>query len=437
MKKAIYGTLILAFLVAQFGITAQSRTTEFHKLKVKITSDKAMNIKLPYGYFLSGIVKDAVGAPVKNAWVRAANPDIGFPWGDATDATGMFSYPVQKGSYSVIAAPPLSASIDPAAFSRLLPKTVEDISVANDTDMGEIKLQNGYIMRGKVNPPSGTIGLLTGVLMAFPSNGPNSTIFAAQFGSGSDTMKYAMAVPAGSYKLILIPLMVFNNTHQTIPMTFKTDKVTISKDTVKNIKAPKGYKIWGTVKDAGNTALSGVLAVFQKRNPYVKGMIITEFYVMNGIYSGYLPAGSFTLVFVPYPPVNTGYKGKATKTSFNLTMPASDKQLNLVAQNGVVISGQFKDARNNIISSADIGIIKTSAAASEKPGDWFWLITSTDSKGQYRLPVPRDTYDIHAMPLSQTTALAPMEIFRLNNGDASQNCPQKRPLFIRFPCRLF
>jgi len=414
MKKAIYGSLILAFLVAQFGIAAQSRTTEFHKLKVKITSDKVMNIKLPDGYFLSGIVKDALGAPLKGAYVRAANPDIGFGWGGETDATGQFSFPVQKGSYSVYITPPGSTSINPATFSRLLPLTVENIAVANDTNMGEIKLQNGYIMSGKVKPPSGTIRLFTGMLMAFPSSGPNSTIFAAQFGSGSETMKYAMAVPAGGYKLILIPFMVYSSTVQTIPMTFKTDKVTISKDTVKNIKAPKGYKIWGTVKDSGKTALSGVLAVFQKRNPYVKGMIITEFYVMNGIYSGYLPGGSFTLVFVPYPPVNTGYKGKATKTSFDLVMPASDKQLNLVAQNGVVISGQFTDARNNIISSADIGIIKTGAAASEKPGDWFWLITSTDSKGQYRLPVPRDTYDIHAMPLSQTTALAPMEILRQN-----------------------
>ena len=414
MKKAIYDWLILMLLVPQFGIAAQSRTTEFHKLKEKITVDKVMNIPLPDGYFLSGIVKDASGVPVKNAWVRAANSDMGFGWGTATDAAGLFSYPVQKGSYSVIVTPPLSASIDPAAFSRLVPTTVEGVSVVNDTNLGEIKLQNGYILSGKIKPPAGTIGLFAGTLMAFPSSGPNSTIFAAQFGSGSDTMKYAMAVPAGSYKLILIPIMVFNSTHQTIPMTFKTDKVTISKDTVKNIKGPKGFKIWGTVKDTGNTALSGVLAVFQKMNPFVKGMIITEFIVMNGSYSGYLPAGNFTLVFLPYPPVNTGYKGKATKTSFNLTMPSSDKRLNLVAQNGVMFSGKVMDARNQIVKSADVGVIKTGASTSTKPADWLWYITSTDSKGQYRLPLPRDTYDIHAMPLSQTTALAPMEIFRQN-----------------------
>ncbi|MCJ7587205.1 MAG: carboxypeptidase-like regulatory domain-containing protein, partial [Candidatus Aminicenantes bacterium] len=101
-------------------------------------------------------------------------------------------------------------------------------------------------------------------------------------------------------------------------------------------------------------------------------------------------------------------------TSFNLTMPSSDKQLNLVAQNGVMFSGKVMDARNQIVKSADVGVIKTWASASTKPADWLWYITSTDSKGQYRLPLPRDTYDIHAMPLSQTTALAPMEIFRRN-----------------------
>ena len=413
MKKAIYGSLILAFLVAQFGIAAQSRTTEFHKLKVKITSDKVMNIKLPDGSFLSGIVKDALGAPLKGAYVEAANPDIGFGWGGETDATGQFSFPVQKDSYSVYITPPGSTSINLATFSRLLPYTVENITVANDTNMGEIKLQNGYIMSGKVYPPSGTIGMFTGTLMAFPSSNAYSTVFAAQFGSGLDSMKYAMAVPAGGYKLILIPLMVYSSTFQTIPMTFKTDKVTISKDTVKNIKAPKGYKIWGTVKDSGKTALNGLLAVFQKSNPYVKGMFIMQFAVMKGSYSGYLPKGSFTLVFVPYA-MNAGYKGKATKTSFDLVMPAADKVFDLVAQNGVVLSGKVTDARKKIVKSGAIGIIKTGAAASKKPGDWLWLLTSTDTKGQYRLPVPQDTYNIYALPTGQETAFTPTEILRQN-----------------------
>lgn len=412
MKKTVYGFFILALLVPPFGIAAQSRTTEFHKLKQKITVDQVMNIKLPDGYFLSGIVKNASGLPVKNAYVRAVNPDVGFGLGDTTDATGLFSYPVQKGSYSVIVDPPLSSSINPASFSRLLPKTVEGVSVSNDMDMGEINLQNGYILSGKVKPPAGTIGLFAGMLMAFPSNGPNTTFFAAQFGSGSDTMKYAMAVPAGSYKLLLIPLMVFSSAHQTIPMTFKTDKVTISQDALKTIKGPKGFKIWGTVKDTGNIALSGVLSVFQKINPYIKGMIIAEVTVMNGSYSGYLPAGNYTLVFLPYPPLNTGYKGKATKTSFSLTMPSSDKQLNLAAQNGVIFSGKVMDARNQIVKSADVGVIKSGGSASTKPADWIWYITSTDSKGQYRLPLPKDTYDVYAIPLSQTAAFAPMEIFR-------------------------
>jgi hypothetical protein len=414
MKKVIYGSLVLGFLVAQFGIAAQSRTTEFHKLKEKITSDKVMNITLPDGYFLSGIVKDALGVPLKNAYVDAANPDSGFGWGGATDATGMFSFPVQTGSYSVYATPPGSTSINPATFSRLLPLTVENISVANDMNMGEIKLQNGYIMSGKVNPPSGAIGMFTGTLVAFPSSGTYTTAFAAQFGSGLDSMKYAMAIPAGSYKLILIPIMVYSSTFQTIPMTFKTDKVTISKDTVKNITAPKGYKIWGTVKDSGKTGLNGALFVFQKSNPFVKNMSISAFTVIKGAYAGYLPKGNFTLVFVPYLSMNAGYKGKATKTSFDLVMRASDKMLNLVAQNGVVLSGKVTDARKKIVKSGGISMAKTGADASKKPGDWIWLIAVTNSKGQYRLPVPPDTYDIYAMPSSETTALRPTETLRQN-----------------------
>ncbi len=415
MKKAIYGALILTFLIAQLGIAAQSRTTEFHKLKVKIISDKALNITLPDGYFLSGIVKDALGVPLKNAFAQVPNPNIGDVWETTTDATGKFSLPLQAGSYSVHITPPLSTSIDPTTFSRLVPSTVKDVSIVNDTNMGEIKLKNGYLMSGKVYPPSGTIRMFTGTLMAFPSGNANSTIFAAQFGSGLDSTKYAMAVPAGSYKLILMPLLGYSSTMQPIPMTFKTDGVTISKDTVENIKAPKGYKIWGTVKDSGNIGLSGVLGVFQKSNPYVKGMFIMQFIVMNGTYSGYLLKGSFTLVFLPYlSGMNPGYKGKATKTSFDLVMPASDKMFNLVAQNGVVLSGKVTDARKKIVKSGTIGFSKIGAAASNKPGDWVWLITISDAKGHYRLPVPPDTYDLYALPPAQASGLTSTEILCQN-----------------------
>jgi hypothetical protein len=112
--------------------------------------------------------------------------------------------------------------------------------------------------------------------------------------------------------------------------------------------------------------------------------------------------------------MNAGYKGKATKTSFDLVMPAADKVFDLVAQNGVVLSGKVTDARKKIVKSGAIGIIKTGAAASKKPGDWLWLLTSTDTKGQYRLPVPQDTYNIYALPTGQETAFTPTEILRQN-----------------------
>lgn len=401
MKRTVWASFLPVLLVAPFGTAAPARTTEFHKLKQPISADRVWNITLPDGYFLSGTLKDTLGLPLKGAFVEAANPDIGFGWEGVTDAAGVFSLPLQKALYSVYFTPPGSSSVNPATFPRLLPSTVDGVAVAGDTSMGEVQLRNGFVMSGKIAPPSGTMGMFAGSLMAFPQGGAPSAIFAARFGSGLDSTKYAMALPPGSYKLILMPLMAYSGTYQAVPMTFKTDKAAVSGDLVKNIKAPKGYRLRGTVKDSGKTALGGVLAVFQKNNPYVKGMFVMQLSVMKGGYSGYLPPGNYTLVFLPSGSMTPGYKGKAAKSSFDLVMPAADKTLNLVAQNGVVVSGKIVDARNRIVKSGGIGLIKTNAAASLKPADWIWILASTDSKGQYRLTAPPDTYDVHAIPPAQ------------------------------------
>ena len=408
MKKRFCLFLAAAFLVPLLGAADQSRTTEYHNLSLAITADKVMTIVLPDGYFLSGAVKDTAGSPVPGAVVSAVSPvDKGFGWAGTADAAGLFSFPVQKGIYTVIVHPPMSASIAEGVFSRLIADEVEGVTVASDRNMGEVRLPNGVILRGKIIPPSGKIGTLAAVLMAFPTVANAETkVYGAQFGTGPDSTKYAMALPVGAHKLIFYPIMVLGSTYQSLPMTFKTDRVTISGDMTKDIRAPKGFKIWGTVKDKAGVKLNGIVAVFQKTNPFVKGMPVAEFVAVQGSYSGYLPAGAYVLVFQPYPPLNTGYMGRATRTSFNLTMPAAAKQLNLVALNGVIFSGKVVNARNQVVKAADVGVIVTDAVTSPVPADWLWYMTATDAQGKFRLPVPKDTYEIHAFPLDQTAVAA-------------------------------
>jgi hypothetical protein len=419
MKKVIYGSLVLVFLVAQFGIAAQSRTTEFHKLKEKITSDKVMNITLPDGYFLSGIVKDTAGTPLNKASVFALSSDGYLGWGGGeTDAKGKFSFPLQAGNYTVGAGPHKNFPVDPSKFSRLLPATVENVAVANDTGMGEIKLLNGYILSGKVDPPPGTgaLSLFSSLLQIFPSGSQLPSAIAQQGGNIPIINKYAVALPAGTYTL-LVWASGMTSTPQYIPMTYKSAKVKVSKDTVKNFVMPRGgYRIWGTVKDTGNVGLDGVLYFIPKSGPFNKWFVQMNFSLQGSfgnILYCYLAPGNYTVMFVPYMYIEAGYKGKATVSYYDLTMSAADKMLNLVAKNGVVLSGKITDAKKRAVKSGAVFALKSGMIYSNL-SDWDLMIASPDSKGQYRLPLPPDTYNIYAVPHMQETALTPTEILRQN-----------------------
>ncbi|MEW6366076.1 MAG: carboxypeptidase-like regulatory domain-containing protein [Acidobacteriota bacterium] len=361
MRKQVGFALVIAFFAVLPVDGAASRTTEFHQIGLPVPSDKVLNITLPDGYFLSGIVKDANGAVLKSADVMATGEDDGMfgGWG-TTDAAGKFSFPVQSGSYNVQADPPAGTSVDPKKFSRLLPQDVDNIAVNGDTAMGEIRLINGYILSGQVKPPSGTLAIFSGVLAAFSND--NTQTASAQFGTGTETAKFAVALPAGSYKLLLWPMFGFDSAFQPVAMTYKTDKVTITKDTVKNMTAPKGYKLSGTVKDTASAALDGVIYIFKKSGAYVPGMYMMFFAVVDGRYEGYLAPGTYDLLFVPF--IDTTYKGKASRMLSALTMPAAAKVVNLVPPNGVVLSGKVTDARKKVVKGASVGLVKTGALAS-------------------------------------------------------------------------
>ncbi|MCJ7586718.1 MAG: carboxypeptidase-like regulatory domain-containing protein [Candidatus Aminicenantes bacterium] len=416
-KKLVALFAILAILVLIPLFAAQSRTTEYHKAGQKIANDTTFNITLPDGYFLTGTVKGLTGAVVKAASVYVGDATDRFSgFAGVTDTAGKFSVPVQPGTKYLVVGPPASASVDPSKFSRLLNKTVEGINVTKDTAYGDVALQNGYILSGKVDPPAGTATpfLFIPSIQIFLTNSL-TMVDVAQTGGTSQAIlnKYAVALPAGTYR-IMSRATALTQAFQAVPMLPKLDQVNISKDTVKNIAMAKGgYSFSGTLKDASGKGLDGILYVVPKTGVF-KGWPIQAMIAIKGVFGlmpgmnipdTFIPAGTYVLVFIPFGYTTTGYAGKATVTYFDLTMPAVAKTQALVAKNGFVVSGKVVDAKGKA-AKATITAFSSGAPLNVDLLGLNFAFAQTDSKGQYRFALPAGTFNIMATPITSGAAAA-------------------------------
>jgi hypothetical protein len=407
--------IVLAVLAVVPAFAAQSRTTEYHQTGLKIATAKTFNINLPDGYFVTGFLKGPTGVPVKDATVYIGDEADGYSGlGGATDAAGKFSVPVQPGNKFLGIGPPGSASLNPAQFSRLLNKTVAGVNVVGDASAGEIRLENGFVLSGKVNPPagSGALFIFIPVIDVFPPTGLD-IVDVAQVGEVNKIVldRYAMALPAGTYR-VLTRAAGATVTLQGVPMLPRQDRITISKDTVKNITMPRGgYPFWGTVKDSAKRSLDGVLHIIPKSGSF-KGWPIQSVMVVKGVFGVLpglniknlaIPAGQYMLMFMPTVYLTSGYAGRATVTYYNLTMPAASKTLALVAANGFVVSGKTTDARGKAVK-AMITAFKENAPLGIDTLKLNFMAAVSDAKGLYRFALPADTFNLYAIPISTAPA---------------------------------
>jgi len=415
-KKILALFAVLAILAVIPIFAAQSRSTEFHKTGLKISKNLTLNIKFPNGYFLKGTVQASTGAALEGAIVFVIDASEKYSgYLGATDEAGKFSIPVQAGKKYLRIVPPSSDSVDPSKFSRLLEKTVDNINVTKDTTISPAKLKNGYILSGKVDPPAGTGALKTfsPSIEIFPTNSMELFAAAQTDGPNNDILnKYAVALPAGSYRIVAFAGGA-TTTPQIIPMLPKIIPVKISKDTVKNITMPKGgYLLSGTVKDSSNTKLDGFLFIIPKSGNFKDG-VLALCGVSKGVF-GYdtdlnlknliIPSGSYTLMFVPTVYMSTEYKGKATVSYFDLTMPAVAKTLALVAKNGFVVSGKGTDANGKAMQAIILASNKNAQISLNLLG-MNLMFTISDDKGNYRFALPADTFNIQALPIPSDSAL--------------------------------
>ncbi|MBI2837323.1 MAG: carboxypeptidase regulatory-like domain-containing protein [Acidobacteria bacterium] len=408
MPGALHVTLFSCSLAAVTlsSVLVVSRTTDYVQQAVVVSADSTSNISLPNGKLLSGTVRNPSGSTVMGAIVQAVSSDGFVAQQTVTGVTGGFQVPLRPGTYRLEVRPPFPDSDDLASFPRLVPANAGTFQVKGDTSAGDVTLPEGHLVTGAVSSTVGTARNMVGWMFATPTDGASPWLVTpAVFGTGTNSRKFTLALPAGKFNLLYAGAQGFTTNWSMVPMSsYGTGKINVTKDMTANVKVGSGTKLSGTVKDSTGKDLNGVLCI--KKNgssPFTDGGS-TGMFVMNGKFIGYLPTGTYDATFVPI--FDSAYTGRGTKTDLSFTMTAAAKTLSIKATDGVVLSGKITNAKGKVVKTASIAAFPTGAdpeSLSALP-----ISAKADQKtGAYRLCVPAGTYDIQATPIgfSELTAL--------------------------------
>lgn len=393
--------VLLVLLLAAIALAnsfVASRTTDVVQTSVTVSGDQTLNITLPNGKLISGRVLNVTGDAVMGAVVQPVGADGYVSQPVATGVTGTFQVAVRPGTYRLEVRPPFPRRDDFPALPRLVPMTTGASEVKSDTSVGDISLENGFLVTGQVSTSAGAAGNLFGQLLAIPSDGASPWLSTpAVFGTGASSRKYAVALPAGKFSLFFAGGQAFSSTWNMVRMSsFGAGKATVAKDMTTNIKLPAGSQLTGTVKDAAGKLLSGALWILKQGTGTMIERGFTVATVMNGKFILFLPTGTYDGVFLPL--FDDSYTGRGTKTLVTFTMTTAAKDLQITTANGVVLSGKILTAKGKVIKTASLAAMPAGedpASASAIP-----IPAKADEKtGVYRLCVPAGTYDIHAVPV--------------------------------------
>lgn len=271
------------------------------------------------------------------------------------------------------------------------------MSVSADTSIGDITLGSGYLVSGRVVPPSGSIDYFVGSVGVIPASGKLAAQVNAVIGDDDDSTKYIMAIPAGRHTLTVSGVQAFSPSSQMLPASSSTTSpLNVKRDVVRNVRLARGFSFTCTFKDSAGRPLTGVLYVRRSAtDPLITGQA-TAIIVVNGLFVSNLPAGTYDLVFVPL--MANSYSGRATRTVLALTMPSSATTKDYVAQDGIVLTGKITEPGGNVSPNALIELSKSGTDTDSL--DAIPQPAIADAKGRYRLTVPVGTYDVHAVPVS-------------------------------------
>ena len=228
---------------------------------VPITNDTTIDVTVPAGLILSGVVRIAGTVPVagvdldvKYALTGAVVPVVG----DATDALGNFAMVIPTGPMNVEVEPPIVFHLSSVLLPGLAPSTDTFITVALDT---------GILISGTVTDSTGT-SPVPDVQVSAVTNPGGVTIFTP----GNRTSVaglYQVLVPPATYNLFYRPKSLSG-----IPDSVTLNAVAIAKDTVINVS------LEGAAQAAPHIALDSSSISFAASQggalPGIKSFVITN-----------------------------------------------------------------------------------------------------------------------------------------------------------------
>jgi protocatechuate 3,4-dioxygenase beta subunit len=312
----------------------------------------------PLPFTIRGTVRDSLGQPIDDAWVRASA--CGLSYGTETDATGTYTLTVNANTFSVS-----------ASKSGYLQEPLQIVPVPPNAEHVDFTLRARvtYTITGRVTDPQGAP--LEDAYVRTASGGPDY-----DSDNTDATGKYTLQVLAGTYQILA---------EKEGYARVKRAGITVppNQSGIDLVLPPVDLKIQGTVRDTAGRGVPDAWVCPTPSGESSSYLCRSTYY--NGTYTKFLPAGTYR--------VSASASCYAYASISNVTLPPSKTGLDFTIRlYDQLIAGRATDTDGQPVCGASV---------TAKDG-----ITESDStarNGRYAIQVPAGTYKVSAAKDGYTT----------------------------------
>ncbi len=339
---------------------------------VIVSGNTTVNTSLIQGNFLSGFVRDSLGAPIFNIDINVYDfiPDTVITTsGDNTDITGFYQVLIPDGTFKL--------RWRALNGENLMTVDIPGVAITHDTvisvTMVAGAMVSGTITRTNLTPVLNAnldfINAATGLLVVTPGDNTDGSGF------------YQVQVAPGTYNIRVNPLF----TDGLVPI--EVLNVIIPGNTVRNFTLSPGFIISGTLTDSGGAPVFDADIDLKNTNTGVKMYTPNDNTNSLGQYQVLAVAGKYGVYFKP--PVATRL---APVFADSITMNSATV-VNAKVPHGFLVSGLVRN--NNLVPVVNTDI---DAAKSSTLADVFLVGDNTDAAGYYGVVLVGGTYHIDIEP---------------------------------------
>jgi hypothetical protein len=242
-------------------------------------------IVLPDAVMLTGSVRNYLNQPVAGVNLDVLDPsgNLEPTTNDTTDIFGNFQISVLKGVNTL--------QIDPAALLPLSAPREIQLNLANDTALGTVPLQQGFLLSATARRSNGT-GVAS-VDIDVASSATKQKLYTPGDNSNA-TGLVDVVVPAGTYDVEFCPPFADH-----LQCTVQTNKVVTTTTNLGVVTLPAGVVLSGTVQAFNGAKYSGVDVDLFLTSTGVEVPLCLDNTASNGSYQVIVPTGTFNVKFTP------------------------------------------------------------------------------------------------------------------------------------------